>query len=169
MDHVKVFTEFVTILFLFHVLIFFSQEACGILASQPGMKLTPSASEGKVLTAGPPGKSLEEQSFKADIMFYESSPPTHRDVLTLHLPQAPRDKAEAMTTAPPREQGCQAAVTFSNSDTRGQRSELFFERQKQMAKVLKHHGFLQDRSDMLSGLNEGADRTWETNMGKGGT
>ena len=76
--------------------VFFSQEACGILAPQPGIKLTPSASEGKVLTAGPPGKSLEEQSFKADIMYYEPSPPTHRDVLTLHLPQAPRGKAGAM-------------------------------------------------------------------------
>ena len=60
-------------------------------------------------------------------------------------------------------------MKFSNSDTRRQRSELFFERQKQMAKVLKLHGFLQDREDMLSGLNEGVDRTWETNMGKGGT
>ena len=38
-----------------------------------------------------------------------------------------------------------------------------------MARVLKLHGFLQDRKDMLNGLNEGVDRTWETNMGKGGT
>ena len=168
MDHVKVFTEFVTILFLFHVLFFLSRRL-GILAPQPGIKLTPSASEGEVLTAGPPWKSLEEQSFKADIMYYEPSPPTHRDILPLYLPQAPRVKAEAKTIVLHREQRCQAALKFSNSGTRRQRSELFFERQKQMARVLKLHGFLQDREDMLNGLNEGVDRTWETNMGKEGT
>ena len=102
-------------------------------------------------------------------MYYEPSPPTHRDVLPLYLPQAPRVKAEAKTVVLHREQRCQAALKFSNRDTRRQRSELFFERQKQMARVLKLRGFLQDREDMLSGLNEGVDRTWETNMGKGGT
>ena len=37
---------------------FYGQEACGILAAQPGIEPLPSALEGKVLTTGPPGKSL---------------------------------------------------------------------------------------------------------------
>ena len=37
---------------------FFGHEACGILAPQPGMEPTAPALEGKVLTTGPPGKSL---------------------------------------------------------------------------------------------------------------
>ena len=37
---------------------FFGHKACGILAPQPGIKPTPPALEGKVLTTGPPGKSL---------------------------------------------------------------------------------------------------------------
>ena len=36
---------------------FFGREACGILAPRPGIEPTPPALEGKVLTAGPPGKS----------------------------------------------------------------------------------------------------------------
>ena len=36
---------------------FFGPKACVISAPQPGIKPTPSASEGKVLTTGPPGKS----------------------------------------------------------------------------------------------------------------
>ena len=35
---------------------FFGHKACGILAPQPGIKPTPPALEGKVLTTGPPGK-----------------------------------------------------------------------------------------------------------------
>ena len=54
----KVFTEFVTILLLFHVLVFLGLEACGILASQSGSKPAPLAVEGEVSTTGPPGKSL---------------------------------------------------------------------------------------------------------------
>ena len=38
--------------------------ACGILAPQPEIKPTPPALEGKVLTTGPPGKSLGLISFK---------------------------------------------------------------------------------------------------------
>ena len=34
---------------------FFVSEACGILAPQPGIKPTPPALEGKVLTTGPQG------------------------------------------------------------------------------------------------------------------
>ena len=36
---------------------FFGYEACGILASQPGIKPTPPALEGEVLISGPQGKS----------------------------------------------------------------------------------------------------------------
>ena len=38
---------------------FFGPEACGILASQPGIKPAPPALEGEVLTTRPLGKSLE--------------------------------------------------------------------------------------------------------------
>ena len=53
----KVFIEFVTVLFLFHVL-GFGHQAYGILAPQPVISLAPPALEGKVLTIGLPGKSL---------------------------------------------------------------------------------------------------------------
>ena len=36
---------------------FFSREACGIPAPQPGIETTPLALESKVLITGPPGKS----------------------------------------------------------------------------------------------------------------
>ena len=38
---------------------FFGREACSILATWPGIELTPPALEGKVVTTGPPGNSLE--------------------------------------------------------------------------------------------------------------
>ena len=50
---IKVFTEFITILLLFHVLFF----GRGILTLQPGMVPAPSALESKVLTTGLPRKS----------------------------------------------------------------------------------------------------------------
>ena len=53
----KVFIEFITIMLLFYVLAF-GPEACGILASRPGIEPTPPALEGEVLTTGPPGRSL---------------------------------------------------------------------------------------------------------------
>ena len=53
----KVFIEFVTILLLFYVLVY-GPEACGILTPQPGIELSLPALEGRVLTTGPPGKSL---------------------------------------------------------------------------------------------------------------
>ena len=53
----KAFIEFVTILLLFYVL-FFGPEAGGILVPQPGIQPEPFALEGKALTHGPPGKSL---------------------------------------------------------------------------------------------------------------
>ena len=35
---------------------FFGDEACGVLASQPGVKLAPLAQEDEALATGPPGK-----------------------------------------------------------------------------------------------------------------
>ena len=56
----KVFIEFVTILLLFFLMFFcfFGLEARGILAPRPGIEPAPPVLEGKVLTTGPPGKSL---------------------------------------------------------------------------------------------------------------
>ena len=42
-----------------------SCEACGILASQPGIEPTPPALEGEILTTGPSGKSLRENFYSA--------------------------------------------------------------------------------------------------------
>ena len=53
----KVFIEFVTILLLFYVLVFWPQGMWN-LSSPPGIKPAPPALEGEVLTTGPPGKSL---------------------------------------------------------------------------------------------------------------
>ena len=52
----EVFIEFVTVLlhFMFWC---FGRQACGILAPRPGIKPTPPAVEGEVLTNGLPGKS----------------------------------------------------------------------------------------------------------------
>ena len=44
------------------VLCFIGREACGILASQPGMEPKPPALEGKLLTTGLPGKSQPSYS-----------------------------------------------------------------------------------------------------------
>ena len=52
----KDFIEFVKILLLFYVWVFFFS-TCGILCSPPGIELTTFALEGKVLTTGLPGKS----------------------------------------------------------------------------------------------------------------
>ena len=51
----EVFIELVTILLLFHVLVF-GHEACGIFTPQPGIKPKPPALEGEVLTTGSSGK-----------------------------------------------------------------------------------------------------------------
>ena len=59
---VKVFIEFVTIVLLFFSFFMFwflCHELCGILAPQPGIKLTVPALGGKVLTTGPLGNFLE--------------------------------------------------------------------------------------------------------------
>ena len=53
----KVFIQFVTILLIF-MLWFYGHKACGILAAWSGSKPLPPVLEGKVLTTGPPGKSL---------------------------------------------------------------------------------------------------------------
>ena len=49
-----------SVLDFFFMFWFFSQEACGILAPQPGIELAPPALEGKVLIIGLPGKSQGE-------------------------------------------------------------------------------------------------------------
>ena len=51
----KVSIEFVTVLFLFYVLIFWPQGMCNFIS--PGTEPTPPALEGEVLTNGLPGKS----------------------------------------------------------------------------------------------------------------
>ena len=50
------FSCFVVVVFFF----FFEHKACGILAPRLGIKSTPPALEGKVLTTGLPGKSYDE-------------------------------------------------------------------------------------------------------------
>ena len=55
----KVFTEFVTILLLFYVSIFWPREACGILAPRPGIAPATPALEGETLSTGLPGKSQQ--------------------------------------------------------------------------------------------------------------
>ena len=42
--------------------LFSGQEACAIVARQPGIEPVPPAVEGEVLTTGPPGKSLTPSS-----------------------------------------------------------------------------------------------------------
>ena len=49
----KLFIELVSNLFLFHVLIFFVSEACGILVPWTGIEPASSALEGKVLSTEP--------------------------------------------------------------------------------------------------------------------
>ena len=56
----KVFTWFVTISFLFYVLVFWPRGTwCGILVPRPGLEPSPPALEGEVLTTGQQGKSLQ--------------------------------------------------------------------------------------------------------------
>ena len=55
----KVFIEFVIILFLFYVLVFWLR-GMWILATQLGIESAPLALEGELLTTGPPGKSPYE-------------------------------------------------------------------------------------------------------------
>ena len=43
---------------MFHALIFFGHELCGILVPRPGIKPASPALEGEVLTSRPPGMSL---------------------------------------------------------------------------------------------------------------
>ena len=45
----------------------FGRETCGILAPRPGIETAPPALEGKVLTTGPPGKSLSN-IFETDLV-----------------------------------------------------------------------------------------------------
>ena len=65
----KVFIEFVTILLRF-AFWFWGHKACGILIPQPEGELSPLALEGKVLTTGPSGKSLNQIFFKASFYLF---------------------------------------------------------------------------------------------------
>ena len=56
-NNFKVFTEFVTILLLFYVLIIFGCKVCEILALSPGIKPVASGLD-QALTTGEPGNSL---------------------------------------------------------------------------------------------------------------
>ena len=59
-DHfLKVCIEFFYNIASVLCLVFLASRHVGVLAPQPGIKPTPPALEGKVLTTGPPGKSLE--------------------------------------------------------------------------------------------------------------
>ena len=51
---------------------FFDQEACGILAPWPGIKPTPPAMEGEVLTTGLAGKSLSFFFFKWGEIYFKT-------------------------------------------------------------------------------------------------
>ena len=68
----KVFIEFVTILLLLFMFLFFGPKACGILAPPPGIKPTSPALEGKVITSGPSGKSLS--FLKLNILWSQIGP-----------------------------------------------------------------------------------------------
>ena len=57
----KDFTEFITVLLLFHGLVS-CREACGISAPQPGMEPVPPALEAEPLTTVSPRKSPEFSS-----------------------------------------------------------------------------------------------------------
>ena len=59
MDHFKVFIEFVTILFLFYVLVVWLQGMWD-LSLLTGIEPTPHALKGGVLTTGSPGKSPDK-------------------------------------------------------------------------------------------------------------
>ena len=86
----KAFTEFVTILLLFYVLVFWP-EACGILVPQPCIKLRPLIGELRVLTIGPPGKSLSLLCFIPLIkvkMFFTQLCPTLHNPMDCRLPSS---------------------------------------------------------------------------------
>ena len=51
----------------------FGPKACVILAPQPGIEPTPPVLEGKVLTTGPPEKSLKLLSLRSTFSIYQNS------------------------------------------------------------------------------------------------
>ena len=80
-DHFKVFIEFVTILFLFYVLAFWLW-GMRISTPRPGVEPASPASEGKVLTTEPPGKSRGSTDFRAfqvTLVSHERGEPQQRD------------------------------------------------------------------------------------------
>ena len=65
---------------------FFWLKACGILAPQPGNQPAPPALEGKVLTTGPPGKSLHDFVFSHSPS--NSKLQTHWTSTSLNVPRS---------------------------------------------------------------------------------
>ena len=64
----------------------FGHVACGILVSSPGIEPAPPALEGKVSTAGPPGKSQTKNTYLISIYFKVSwSPFKYQSYLGMHL------------------------------------------------------------------------------------
>ena len=59
---------------------FFGREACGILAPRPGIEPAPPALEGKVLTTGPPGKSLDCSKFFKILLFNSKPCPDYPEI-----------------------------------------------------------------------------------------
>ena len=51
---------------------FFDSQAYGVLAPQPGIKPSPPALEGEVLTTGPPGKSPRLTFLIKEIIYNDS-------------------------------------------------------------------------------------------------
>ena len=71
-DHfLKVFIEFITKLFLFHILVF-GLQVYVILAPWPEMEPAPPALENEVLTTGPSGKSQDGGIFKGFLLILET-------------------------------------------------------------------------------------------------
>ena len=70
----KVFIEFYSIVSILWLVFFFffGQEACGILAPQPGIETTPPVLEGEVLATGPPGKSLCLSFVRTFVMAFQT-------------------------------------------------------------------------------------------------
>ena len=85
---------------------FFGREACGILAPQPGIKPSPPALKGGVLTTGPPGKS---HPLKLEVRQHHSSVSnslfpsvlTMTYMVTCDLPHPPPTSDLILNSAPP--------------------------------------------------------------------
>ena len=100
----KVFIKFVTIFILFYVLVFWGYKACGILTPQPGIKPTPPALEGKVLTTGLPGKSVPGSFWPGHCGHQDSTAwyvfPPSKTNFKFHLHETPLPLLQATLSCP---------------------------------------------------------------------